>query len=152
MTTNDTTNDVRAEYIAGLRALADALEQHPELMLPYTGRLSSPMNVIPLGDEQRPQLTAWARALPGKREKQERDQYLDLIGAFHGLGIKVICDRDEVCERVVVGTETVTKTVKDPAALAAVPEVEVTEEVEVVEWRCRPLLGERDAEPVGATA
>ncbi|HET6291734.1 MAG TPA: hypothetical protein VFG33_00115, partial [Kribbella sp.] len=46
--------------------------------------------------------------------------------------------RDQVCERVVTGTREVTKTVPDPSVV--VPDVEVTETVEDVEWICGPLL------------
>lgn len=135
------TDEQRAEYIKGLRALADALEQHPELILPYTGSGRAGLNVIPLGaDEQREQLAAWAKVLPGQKEKSPRDEYFDLIGAFHGVHIKVICDRAEVCERVVTGTREITKEVPDPEALAAVPTMTVTETVEDVEWVCHPIL------------
>jgi hypothetical protein len=60
--------------------------------------------------------------------------------SWGAIGLHVYARRDQVCERVVTGTETVTRTVKDPAALAEVPEVEVTEEVEIVKWECKPLL------------
>ncbi len=55
--------------------------------------------------------------------------------------------RDDVCERIVTGTHQVTETGKDPEALAAVPEIEVTKTVEDVEWRCGSILA-----PQGATA
>jgi len=137
------TPEERAEYIAGLRMLADALETNPELTLPYTGRTTTTINVIPF-DNQREQLAAWARVLPGRKEKQPRGQYFDLIGAFRGLKMMVICHRDEVCERVVLGTREVTETVPDPDLIAAVPTVTVTKTVEDVVWRCRPLLADAD--------
>lgn len=147
MTENNATADPRTEYIAGLRALADLLEQRPELMAP-TGYLT----VVPLGEQQcREQLAAWARALPGRKDKEINDRFANLVGALRGLKLKVLAYRDEVCERVVTGVETVTKTVKDPEALAAVPEIEVTEEVEQVEWVCRPMLAD-EPEVVGAVA
>jgi hypothetical protein len=148
MTTNDqATADPRAEYIAGLRMLADLLEARPELMKPH-----GYLQVIPLGEVQsREQLAAWARALPGKKEKQITDQFANLVGTLRGVQVKVVAYRDEVCERVVLGTETVTKKVKDPQALAAVPEIEVTEEVEQVEWVCRPMLAD-EPEVIGAVA
>jgi hypothetical protein len=130
----------RAEYIAGLRMLADVLEQHPEVQQPYTGS-GSPVLIIPnTPDEQREQLAAWARVLPGKKTKDAHDngQYT-LDGAFAGLKVKVICRRSDVCERIVVGTHEVTRSVPDPAV--DVPYVEVTETVEIVEWHCSPVLG-----------
>lgn len=130
----------RAAYTAGLRALADALDAHSELMLPFTGA-SSAINIIPYGpDEQREQLAAWSRVLPGRKQKDGSDTLFNLNGAFGGLHIKVICDRDVVCERVVVATREVTEQIPDPDALAAVPTVTVTKTVEDVEWRCGSVL------------
>jgi hypothetical protein len=57
----------------------------------------------------------------------------------HGLKVKVTTYRDAVCERVVTGTREVTREVRDPDALAAVPTTTVTETVEDVEWVCAPL-------------
>jgi hypothetical protein len=131
----------RSQYIAGLRELADLLEQHEELELPYSGYRSA-MSVIP-ADNQLEQVAAWARALPGRVEKRVRSGYFDIDGNLAGLKITVIADRDKVCERVVVGTETVTRTVPDPDV--EVPLVEVTEQVERVEWRCLPLLAGEQA-------
>ena len=54
--------------------------------------------------------------------------------------VKMLASRDEVCERVVTGVETVTETVPDPELVAQVPLVEVNRAVELVEWVCRPLL------------
>jgi len=56
------------------------------------------------------------------------------------VSIEAFANREQVCERVVVGTDTVVKQVPDPVALQDVPLVEVVEEVERVEWVCRPLL------------
>lgn len=132
----------RAEYIAGLRMLANALEQNPDLRLPYSGSRSH-LLVIPSWEEnQRAELAAWSRVLPGRKEKQTNGTAFYFKGKFAGLGINVICDRDEVCERVVVGTETVTETVKDPEAVAALPDIQVTEEREIVEWRCGSVLAD----------
>ncbi len=49
-----------------------------------------------------------------------------------------------MCKKVVT-TETVTRTVPDPAVLATVPMVEVTQDVENVEWVCEPLLATEGA-------
>jgi hypothetical protein len=132
----------RAEYIKGLRALADALEQHPELRLPYDGR-STGISVFPHGD-QRAELADWARVLPGRKEKTPRNTYFDLHGSFHGLKITVVCQRDEVCERHVVGTREVEVEEPDPAAVAALPKVKRTEILEDVEWICGSILGPDD--------
>lgn len=144
-TTPETTTDPRVEYIAGLRALADVLEANPHLRLPYDGsHKGAALAIMPHGDE-RQELADWVRALPGKKEKKDRGEYFDLNGTLHGLHIKVICDRDEVCERVVTGTREVTEDVRDPEALAAVPMITVTKTVEDVEWRCSSILAEASA-------
>jgi hypothetical protein len=133
----------RAEYIAGLRMLADVLETNPHLRLPFDGNVSE-LDVMPHGD-QRQELADWARVLPGRKDKGEvAGRYLTLKGAFRGLKVKLICDREEVCERVVTGTREVTETVPDPELVAAVPVVTVTTTVEDVVWRCRPLLADAD--------
>ena len=82
------------------------------------------------------------RLLPGKATKTVRgvDGWMEYSGEVDGVKWKVVAAREAVCERVVTGTETVTKSVPDPSIL--VPLVEVTEEVETVEWVCSPLLQE----------
>jgi hypothetical protein len=137
--------DPRTEYIAGLRMLADLLEQNPHLKLPFYGHIS-PMRVLVCNEEQqeqRDQLAAWVKALPGRKDKSEggtKGDFLMVSAKLRGLDFEIQADRDDVCERVVVGIKTETKVVKDPALLAEVPEVEVTEEVEIVEWRCGSIL------------
>lgn len=146
MTENNATADPRAEYVAGLRMLADLLEQNPHLKLPFYGDVF-PMRVLVCNDDpqdQRDQLAAWVKALPGRKDKAvggTMGDFLMLRAKLRGLDFEVQAQRDDVCERVVVGTKTETKVVKDPALLASVPEVEVTEEIEIVEWRCGSILG-----------
>lgn len=153
MTDNSVTPDPRAEYIAGLRQLADALEQHPELNLPFNGRTPESNIFVTTagGGDPRGQVAAWARVLPGRKDKRERGEYLDLHGAFRGLHIKVIANREAVCEKVVIGTETVTEIVPDPVYIASAPMIERETEREIVEWVCPPSIL-ADAEPVGAAA
>lgn len=132
----------RVDYIDGLRQLADLLQENPEVPLPYTGsdnhgRLNW---ILVTGDNQRAQLAAIARALPGKVEKGVRGDSFDLKGQLAGLHVQAIADRDEVCTRVVTGTSEVTKTIPDPDV--QVPLVTVTETVETVEWVCGSLLAD----------
>lgn len=136
----------RTAFASGLRKLADLLEQHPELELPYTGHaFGAGINWIPLGgDGQKAQAATFARLIPGKVDKAVRGEAFDLIGSIDGLRVKMIVDRDEVCERVVVGTETIEVTEPDPEAVAALPTVTRTEVHEIVEWRCGSLLGGGD--------
>ena len=133
----------RNDYIAGLRALADALDTNAELPLPYHGGSdSTPILAFAYGKDA---VAAWARAMPGKVEKKYDDTGdstfgFQLRGSFAGLSIRVHAKRSDVCERVVTGTKTVIREVPDAVALAAVPTTTVTETVETVEWICSPLL------------
>ena len=137
--------DPRAEYIAGLRALAAILEDHPELPLPYHGT-GSELLWIEHGDREaaRSKAQAFARLIPGQVTKTVRDKdgAFDLIGRVHGVGVQMILNRDAVCTRRVVAVREVTKQVPDPDALAAVPTVTVVEAVEDVEWDCGPILAQ----------
>ncbi|GAA1707667.1 hypothetical protein GCM10009765_66430 [Fodinicola feengrottensis] len=133
----------RSEYTAGLRALADLLDKHPEVPLPYSGRsaFGGHLTWILAGDtDQRNVLADIARALPGPVHKVVRGVAFDLKGALHGLHVLVIADRAEVCTRRVVGIREVTKEIPDPAA----PTVTVTESVEDVVWDCHPLLSNKN--------
>lgn len=132
--------DKRAAYVKGLRALADILEAHPELELPYSGSKDSPLSFIPYGSANRTQAGLFARLIPGTVAKQPRGEAVDLIGSVHGLHVCLIATRDEVCERIVVGTREVEIEEPDPVALAKVPTVKRTEVVEDVEWRCGSIL------------
>ncbi len=136
MTTTD-----RPGYTAGLRALADILDQHPEVPLPYHGS-HVPMVIHHLGlsDEERDAFRATVSALPGTKTKStELNGYFDVDAQIAGLKVQVTAYRDAVCKRSVTGTREVSREIPDPAALAAVPTVTVTETVEDVEWNCLPL-------------
>lgn len=140
MTTETNGNpDPRVEYIEGLRALADLLEANPGLELPYHGS-STDMLIVPSRGTQRAVLASWARALPGRKSKGANNNLYQLSGALRGLKLQVLCSRDEVCEKRVLRTETVTETVPDPEYVAAAPLVERETEREVVEWICTPSI------------
>ena len=72
------------------------------------------------------------RTIGGKWDKDpgETFRFRRTLG---GLRLHVSVEREAVCERVVTGTETFTI----PAVKA---QPERTEEREIVEWRCEPLL------------
>lgn len=134
------------EFAAGFRALADLLEVNPQLaedMRYGAGDLFAMPEFNGAVTNQRERLAEWMRAAKSHGAKVTKDASTDNFKAvltFGAVRVKVLANREAVCERVVTGTETVTKTVKDPALLAEVPEVEVTETVEIVEWQCKPLL------------
>jgi len=132
--------DPRTEYIAGLRELADILYANPDLPLPYHGDLAQLLWIPGLVDDQKEQAAAFTRAIPGKVDKQPRGDAFDLVGKIRGLAVCMILDRDQVCERVVVGTETVTV----PATEAVEAQPERVEEREIVRWECMPILRDTD--------
>lgn len=136
----------RAGYIAGLRELADLLEQHPHIPTPYQGSSPSALSIHHLGTgpEVKPAFAATVAALPGRRTKDVRDgaygAYFDVHATLGGgLHVKVTAYRDTVCERHVVGT----REVELPAqAEQVIPAREATVQVvEDVEWICTPVLG-----------
>ena len=128
----------REQYITGLRALADLLETHADIPLPYHGHLV-PMTIYRLGhDDSRDLAAEFARVFPGKLNKEiERDSFR-LVGRLHGLDLQFVTYRSDVCERVVKGTRVVTR--EEPVVTETRT---VTETVEDVEWVCTPLLAER---------
>lgn len=131
----------RSAYTAGLRAIADLLDTHPELPLPYDGTTTA----ITVFAYDREHVATFARLLPGPVEKVYEDDptFGFRLNAHVGaVRFQVVAPRAEVCTRVVKGTREITREVPDPAALAAVPMTTVTETVEDVEWVCSPLLAE----------
>lgn len=145
-----TTDDKRAEYTAGLRALADLLDEHPDLPLPHVGS-TDPFDWWLFGDNPKATLATLVRLIPGAKKKQVGEHsgssWFTVATRLHGLHIDINATRAAVCERVVTATREVTKEVPDPDVLATVPTVTITETVEDVEWVCAPLL---DDEPVPA--
>jgi len=87
-----TTTDTRTNYTAGLRALADLLDNRPNLPLPYTGSSSaSPITFYALGAGQNPKdvLAQVARMLHGTATKtvSASGDYYSIAGNFYGLHI-----------------------------------------------------------------
>lgn len=133
------TDQERAAYIEGLRQVADWLEAHPEVELPWLG-FEPKLSIYLVGYAQREPLAAIARAMGSFEKIANGDDYFQIVRRFAGIAVVAQASRDEVCEKVVVGTTEVTEEVPDPVALAAVPKVTVTKTVEQVEWRCGSLL------------
>jgi len=142
-----TTTDTRTNYTAGLRALADLLDNRPNLPLPYTGSSSaSPITFYALGAGQNPKdvLAQVARMLHGTATKtvSASGDYYSIAGNFYGLHIDATAYRNAVCQRVVMGTHEVTvpATAKIPARPAMPAYVETVEDVQ---WVCGSLLAEQ---------
>jgi len=138
----------RERYINGLRALASVMEEHPEVPLPYDGYDKPVVFYFLSGADPRAEVAAAARAFPCSWRKSVRDDgdgpgVFHLTGELDALKVELTAYRNDVCTRIVTGTREITETVKDPAALAEVPEIEVTRVVEDVTWDCGSLLAPR---------
>lgn len=137
-----TTNEIplHIQQAAGLRALADMIEQHPEAA--EHAHYLSDINVFHV--DQPGALDAVIRAGLRSGAKVTKDwtteTVLQVKFTWGPITAALLSQRADVCERVVTGTKTVTKTVPNPTLVAEVPLVEITEEIEQVEWRCAPLL------------
>lgn len=133
--------EVAAAQAAGLRRLADLIEANPELA--GTSSYLRSLNIWWAPNAEH--LAALARAgleHGATVEKVVRDSLYSLALRWGPVTAHALADRGNVCERVVVGVDEITRQVPDPDALAAVPLVEKVETVEKVEWRCPPLLAE----------
>lgn len=115
-----------SKSVAGLRELADFIEQHPQ----FVGALDYEKFHCFVGDED--EFTALVSELGGKRTKEASNDYFGVSRFFGPIEMYVYTNREQVCTATVVGTETVT--VRDPNA----PLVEI--ERDIVEWECGPVL------------
>lgn len=131
------TEEKRADYIEGLRAIADMLETHGDIPLP----VASTFTTFFSGDDAPAQMAAIRRVIGGRWTKTATDSWFWLRKPFGPHEYDLTAARNIVCQRVVVGTEQVEE--PDPEA----PKVVV--EKEIIEWRCSPLL---DDEPASGAA
>lgn len=150
---DETNGQLADEMAADLRTVAAMVEENPVLAaeMAYTFGLAN----VPLTSSAAPrQLLAdfirAARKHGATVTKEHSENWGGVTLHWRRVGLHVYAHRDQVCEKVVTGTETVTRTVPDPTALAAVPQIEVTETVERVEWICASLLA-ADAAPAAAS-
>lgn len=140
---------IRAGFTTGLRALADWIDQHPELDIPMEvehgwagGRYTiGVLGYDPVSKRIREDIpgdfAAAVRALGGHRHKQADEDTMRVCRDFGpGVSLEIWTGRDDICEGVVVGTETVeVERIIQPAVVE-----KVTEERDVIEWRCAPLI------------
>ena len=132
--------------VAGLREAAALVEAHPELPTPYVtsssdGRAHVHWFLTMDGRtkvNQRGDAVRIMRAVGGKWDKETYNEF-SFQRRLGLLNLLIQVEREAVCERVVTGTEVVTV-----PAVAAEPER--TEERDVVEWRCEPVLKAAAAE------
>lgn len=150
MTETTTETAHRDGVIAGLRELADALEDHPRMPLP--GGTETWSNLMGFASSQAETrevdgefvtetslefMARLAKNCPGKLEKVPLGNYFGLQRKFGTITVVWNADRDQVCIQKKTGTETrKVETVVTPAVTA-----EHEETVDVFEWECLPLLG-----------
>ncbi|WP_282775828.1 hypothetical protein [Nocardia sp. CC201C] len=151
-----------AAVAADLRALADLVASDGDgFLAAIVGRLFASTQAWPAhaasydyDDQGRAVMAETIRRFKtiaaGPITKNYRDGglgYLEVGVPLQALRIELVELREQVCERVVTGVETVTEEIPDPDYIAAAPTITRTREVESVEWRCAPVLAaEQDSE------
>ena len=129
----DLTEEQR-EYVDGLRALADFLEAHPDLIEIH---LPATFHVFPGSDKAK--FARLALQL-GTSEKSVDSSWYNVERSFGPHKICVATSRSNVCEKIVVGSETVEIEEADPEVVAALPKTKRTVTVEKTEWLCPESL------------
>ncbi len=101
----------RADYIQGLRALADVLERNDDLPLPYQGDVSTMTLHYLSSPDPTAEMIAAMGAIPcGFTSRivpnfdNDRVAYLDLDGELHGVKIKLTAFRKDTCTQDEDGT------------------------------------------------
>lgn len=107
----------RVTRITEMRELLLFLESNPEIPMPYFGQMNA------FGYKEDGDVDTLARVM-APCSKEINGGYFSLVRDFGSIELAVNFDREEVCERIVVGTEKV------PAKVIE----EYTKEI--VEWRC----------------
>jgi hypothetical protein len=112
---------IRFQFLSGYALSVEAVKE----------RMAEVRRAFPIG--------RWVKNDPGSGGDYNRN-YFELTGRWNGFTVELIAYRNDVCQRVVVGTEKVVEQV--PTGFE-----EQTVEKEIVEWRCAPVL---DATPAGS--
>jgi hypothetical protein len=120
----------RAEWVDGLRQLATFIEEHPDFTLPTCASVVVLVTEMP-PEQARAEMARLARQL-GNAEKNTYGDWFEVARKFGPHSLDINAYRQQICERVVVGTETVE--VADPNA----PKVTITRDK--VEWKCPPSI------------
>lgn len=126
-TTENTEQRERQEFIHGLRELAEMLEADERLPLPYGEQVLITFPDPEDGEDKSDTLARLARAIPGRVDKKFEGGTVSLDRRFGPITYRLFSSG--VCERVQVGTKTVTR--EEPVETRT-----VTEEVPRYEYRC----------------
>lgn len=120
-----------------LRAIADLLDKHPEL---EDYDFADQRIWLFHYDNNTPEKVAQIARLLAPVTKEPIKQDYVLEKQVGKVKLRLHFSHANVCTKVVKGVRTVTEEVPDPEALAALPKVTVTREVEDVEWVCPDSL------------
>ena len=129
------------EFVRDLRLMADVLEAHPEFGTPC-GYLT--VSIFPHANNPKLHAATAIRSLGNVNKIYDGEDFrLEKKVGMHTLWLWY--QRQEICQRVVIGRELVPA--QPERVIAATPE----HEREIVEWACSPVLGkpavEIDATP-----
>lgn len=113
------------ELIDGLKSLAKWYESHPDAPVSF----SAPTFYVWADDAEH---FAKCVKMIGPCTKRESNGYFDVFRMFGPIELQAIIPRGQICDKVSLGTKTITKEVPDPNA----PTITITEEVEQFEWKC----------------
>lgn len=131
-----------AALVDGLHTLADMVQAHPELIDRLGFAFANMCAPVGVYEDPRAEIAALTRATLdfGGTVTKHYSASQGGVDLHFGsrIAIRVVADRDQVCERVSTGVTTVTREIPDPTV--NVPTVTVTEEIETFEWQCLPLL------------
>jgi hypothetical protein len=131
---------------AALRTLADVLDSAGDDIAPDEATFFDGPPLFSWYPSAEQAADLMRRLPPTRWVKTVSNLQLRIEGEADGIRYRIALDREVACRRVVTGRRTVTEEIPDPEALAAVPLVAVTREVDVVEWDCLPALaGARSA-------
>lgn len=128
-------NEKTEKLIAGLRELADFIEERPELFDRQGLAFGTAYVFTYTADE-----FAECVRLLGKGQKEANDAYFNVTRRFGPIELQVTANRSAVCEKVQTGTKVVKA--RDPQlvheAIKDIPQVETEEPV--YEWKCPPSI------------
>ncbi|WP_084965297.1 hypothetical protein [Thermoactinospora rubra] len=118
----------RTAYIQGLRAVADLLEAHPDLPMPYHGSRSGEELIFVDTEDAVAHALLYIAAMeePPLLHMETGVYALRIQGRIHGYGVELYLRADRVCEKRTIAVYTaqgeqreITEWVIPPALLAA---------------------------------
>jgi len=121
----------RREYTTALRNLADWYDAHPEIPFSTDSMQNYALNT----DEE---ARALAKAL-GTFQKHYSEDMFTMSKKFGPIDCRFVFYRKAICKAKVVGVKTVEAVVVPAQAAYVIP----AKTVEIIEWDCGALLGEK---------